>query len=160
MGTRALIRINFNGTSWNLYKHYDGYIEGLGKEVAQFLEPMEIVNGVSSDAGFGIAANGAGDGVLQLICHLKSLDGNQVGNLYAESSTATLEDSWCEYEYVISFKSDYNLMPGEPAVTISCRSVHEGVFEKYGSRIEALTPTKFLEVIKYLEKQYLEKQKV
>ena len=160
MGTRALIRINFDGTSWNLYKHYDGYIEGLGKEIAQFLEPMEIVNGISGGTEFGKVANGAGDGVLQLICHLKSLEGNQVGNLYAESSTATLEDSWCEYEYVINFKSNYNLMPEEPPITISCRSVYKDAFDPYGSYIEPLAPGEFLTTIKELEKIKLNKKRI
>jgi hypothetical protein len=73
MGTRSLTRINIaNGDRIiNLYRQFDGYPSGHGKELFEFLNGFEIVNGYSGNEG-PKAANGAGCLAAQLVTHFKS----------------------------------------------------------------------------------------
>lgn len=78
MGTRALVNvIEDDKVLCTIYRQYDGYPEGLGKELEEFLEDFTIVNGFSSETPKPVA-NGMGCLAAQLIKHLK--DG--VGNVY------------------------------------------------------------------------------
>jgi hypothetical protein len=84
MGTRARINV-FDGNQVlvSIYRQFDGYPSGLGKELANFAGPFEIVNGITlgegPDKNPTPKANGMGCFAAQLIGHLK---GDQVGNVY------------------------------------------------------------------------------
>jgi hypothetical protein len=83
MGTRALVRV-FEGKKEGkellcLYRQFDGYPEGLGREVRDFVLPLQITNGIRGD-GKG-TANGAGCLAAQLVKHLKE----GVGGLYVHA---------------------------------------------------------------------------
>ena len=65
MGTRSNTLVydeyHGNGSSvqiLNLYRQHDGYVEGHGAELLKFLEPMTIVNGITT--GLTNIANGSG----------------------------------------------------------------------------------------------------
>ena len=131
MATRALI--NFvereNGVSFSehpgvdkihtqIYKHYDGYPQGLGVELANFLDGYDVVNGLST--GYqGPVANGMGCLAAQLVSYIK----NEAGNVYLQKPQ---EIDWEDYEYFIWVKEhaelwisilDYNgncIFVGEP----------------------------------------------
>jgi hypothetical protein len=60
----------------NLYRQHDGYTDGHGAELLAFLEPMTIVNGITT--GLTNIANGSGCLAAQLVSHFK--DG--VGGFY------------------------------------------------------------------------------
>ena len=79
MGTRALIEITDETDTVlvTLYKHMDGYPAGLGKELATFLKPIKIVNGLSYQKHSKIA-NGVGCLAAQLIAEFKQ----DAGGLY------------------------------------------------------------------------------
>jgi len=131
MATRALI--NFvereDGVSFSehpgvdkihtqIYKHYDGYPQGLGVELANFLDGYDVVNGLST--GYqGPVANGMGCLAAQLVSYIK----NEAGNVYLQKPQ---EIDWEDYEYFIWVKEhaelwisilDYNgncIFVGEP----------------------------------------------
>ena len=104
MGTRSLTRVfeKWEDTKGKeqrqpivcMYRQYDGYISGHGHELAQFLEPFTIVNGIGLDNKRKIA-NGMGCLAAQLIAHFKDCP----GNIYLYSTDA--KDCWQEYEYEI-----------------------------------------------------------
>lgn len=80
MGTRALTHIHEGDLSspiiTTIYRQFDGYPDGLGQELADFLAPIKVVNGIS-DCSLPIA-NGMGCLAAQVIKHLK----DDVGSVY------------------------------------------------------------------------------
>ena len=126
MGTRSLTRIipRQDGLSFNeghkhveeshvnMYRHFDGYPEGHGLELAEFLKDIKIINGIGGDAELGTHANGSGCLAAQMVKHFKDNVG-YIG-LYPTNNDAGDED----YIYTIYPKS------GEPCY-ISIWSVFE-----------------------------------
>lgn len=50
MGTRSLTRVRTSGaTIVTMYRQYDGYPEGHGKELAEFLSSRRMVNGLNGE---------------------------------------------------------------------------------------------------------------
>lgn len=98
MGTRSLTFIH-DSDSDNakpfvcMYRQYDGYPSCHGKELAEFLKPIRMVNGLGSDSKH--VANGAGCLAAQMVAHFK--DGPGGIYLYAPTS----KDCGQEYEYHI-----------------------------------------------------------
>ena len=128
MGTRATIHINIdNEYTWSLYKQFDGYPNGLGKNLVHLLKDMRITNGISLSHGepiIGEIANGAEDAVLQLILGLK----NRVGDLYAhrtvtDSDTADMA-AGVEYQYTVTFLDPVDLK-GCTIPTIGVKSFND-----------------------------------
>ena len=87
MATRAIIRVaeREEGVSFSeqtdkirvqIYHHYDGYPEGLGVTLANYLGPKKIVNGLPVGAGSVDVANGMGCLTASLIKYLKEAPGN------------------------------------------------------------------------------------
>lgn len=79
MGTRSLTFVynEDNRPIVNLYGQYDGYPSGHGADIAKFLSPLELVNGIPVGDKRKIA-NGMGCLAAQLVAALK--DG--VGGFY------------------------------------------------------------------------------
>ena len=110
MGTRSLTFVyDEEGRKLiNMYRQYDGYPSGHGKELAEFLEPITMVNGISEARKI---ANGPGCLAAQLVAHFK--DGP--GGIYLEPTTAV--DCGQDYEYHIATH-------GEGAeLTITCQRI-------------------------------------
>ena len=109
MGTRSLTRVfeKWEDTKGKeqrqpivcMYRQYDGYISGHGHELAEFLKPFTIVNGIGLDDKRKIA-NGMGCLAAQLVAHFKDCPGNIY--LYATD----VKDCWQEYEYEIEKTKD------------------------------------------------------
>lgn len=80
MGTRCLTHIHDEGIDSPvltvIYRQHDGYPEGHGKELADLLEPLHLVNGISSRHGG--EANGTGCLAATIIAHFKE----GVGSFY------------------------------------------------------------------------------
>jgi len=104
MGTRATISIakREEGVSFSekpdkvlvsIYHHYDGYPEGLGVTLANYLEDKKIVNGLGNkkDPVF----NGLGCLAASLIAELK----DEPGLVYIDDLNSP--HGWLDYEYVI-----------------------------------------------------------
>jgi len=83
MGTRSITRVRDEGDKViiELYKQYDGYPSGLGKELLEFIESKTMVNGFGSDK---MVFNGINDFAAQLVEELKQ---GQVGGVYLFSHT-------------------------------------------------------------------------
>jgi hypothetical protein len=84
MGTRALIHIKGSTfeshTLVTIYRQYDGYPSGLGKDIYEALHEgkSKIVNGIGKDTDEAKDFNGMGCLAAQLIGKLK----NNIGNVY------------------------------------------------------------------------------
>ena len=72
MGTRSLTHVyNDDGQILTtVYRQFDGYPEGHGKDLAEFLSPFVLVNGIPLGDPRKLA-NGMGCLAAQLIAHLK-----------------------------------------------------------------------------------------
>tara|TARA_R100001594_G_scaffold1383_2_gene6000 strand:- start:1224 stop:1655 length:432 start_codon:yes stop_codon:yes gene_type:complete len=115
MATRALINIveRQEGRSFSktlpstaihtqIYKGYDGYPEGLGVTLANYLDGYEIVNGISYDMQ-GPIANGIGCLAAQLVSYIK----NEPGDIYLRPpSDIDFED----YVYYVWVKEKEEIM--------------------------------------------------
>ena len=93
MGTRALTFVysENNKPLVNLYRQYDGYPSGHGRELAEFLDGFEIVNGIGRETTR--IANGMGCLAAQVVAHFK----DSVGGFYIHSVEST--ECGQDYEY-------------------------------------------------------------
>jgi len=128
MGTRSLTRVipRQKGLSYddghnhveksvvNMYKQYDGYPEGLGLKLAEFLGEIQIINGLPVGYRCDLA-NGPGCLAAQLVQHFK--DGP--GGIYLKGTNGKPGDYCEDYIYTIYPKED------EPTY-ISIYSTYEG----------------------------------
>ena len=110
MGTRSTITFysRMSGTNFflaNIYQQYDGYLEGVGKELCEWLKSKTIVNGFSK-SGFDIA-NGAGCLTAKYISEFKPL----TGGLYIYPEDVAHED--CDYNYSVIIDEDWISSPFE-----------------------------------------------
>ena len=96
MGTRSLTFVyDEDGKILvSMYRQMDGYPSGHGKDLAEFLEPITMVNGIGMTKA--VIANGPGCLAAQLVAHFK--DGP--GGIYLEPTTAV--DCGQDYEYHIA----------------------------------------------------------
>lgn len=95
MGTRCLTFVE-DGLGRRvvcMYRQFDGYPSGHGMELAKFLSPFTIVNGIGGDARYGKVANGAGCLAAQMVQKFK----DSVGGFYLYPTDTT--DAWQDYEY-------------------------------------------------------------
>jgi len=92
MGTRSLTFV-YEGEMpiINMYRQFDGYPTGHGRELAEFLTSGKLVNGYSEKQS--VQFNGMGCLAAQMIANFK----NSVGGFYIHSIDST--DCWQEYEY-------------------------------------------------------------
>lgn len=79
----------------SVYQQYDGYIEGVGYDIARYILSKKIINGISGDTKD--KANGFGCLIAQFIRDFKT----DVGGLYIVDELDTQE-----YNYNIIFDSD------------------------------------------------------
>ena len=120
MGTRALTFVydEYNQLILNLYRQYDGYPEGHGAELAEFLAGKTVVNGFCQERT-GLA-NGMGCLAAFLVANFKET----VGGFYIHS----VNDKDCgqDYEYhvyqtrveVKGYPPTYSLFDREGMVTL------------------------------------------
>jgi hypothetical protein len=93
MGTRSLTFVYDDETPIiNMYRQYDGYPTGHGAELAEFLAPFTMVNGISTVETRKVA-NGMGCLAAQLVANFKS----EAGGFYLYPTSAV--DCGQDYEY-------------------------------------------------------------
>jgi hypothetical protein len=100
MGTRSLTFV-YDGQEpiINMYRQYDGYPTGHGAELAEFLAPFTLVNGLGINETRKVA-NGMGCLAAQLVANFK--DG--AGGFYLYPTSAV--DCGQDYEYHIYNKDN------------------------------------------------------
>ena len=112
MGTRSLTRVidrqeglsfakghltkNVGKSYINMYRQFDGYIEGMGVDLAEFLLPFTVVNGMKLNEDRKIA-NGAGCLAAQIVAHFKT----DAGGIYLHPTEGKPGDCWEEFIYTI-----------------------------------------------------------
>ena len=100
MGTRSLTYVFSTDGSGDskplvcMYRQYDGYMAGHGLELAEFLAPFTVVNGLGGDTTKKVA-NGMPCLAAQMVSHFK---GDKPGDFYLES-TELGQNLGQEYEY-------------------------------------------------------------
>ena len=83
-----------------IYNHYNGYPEGLGVTLAEYLQDFKIVNGLPMRTNK--LANGLGCLSAQVVSYLKE----EPGNVYLYRPG---ERSWEDYEYFIWCKEGHGV---------------------------------------------------
>lgn len=78
----------------NIYQQYDGYLDGVGKDLCEWLQKKIITNGFNHDDKRDIA-NGVGCLSAQYIRDHKP----RVGDLYIYP--AGVHNEWCDYNYSV-----------------------------------------------------------
>jgi len=107
MATRAIVRVynEDNRPLCTIYKHWDGYPEGLGETLREFLSGRKVVNGIP---GWGATVRSVAEAPIantmaglaaQLICFLKSE--SPVGDVYVYPPNYS--DVGEEYVYHVRF---------------------------------------------------------
>lgn len=141
MGTRSTITFyqKTNGKILplvNIYQQYDGYLEGVGKDLCEWLKNKIIVNGISP-FDVGDIANGVGCLVAQFIKDKK----DRVGNLYINPIGEGQD--YCDYNYSVVIEDAYSKRKVKDITTIEVNSWGKEPFFK-GS---------IQELLDYIEKQ-------
>jgi len=105
MGTRSLTKVidtweDKSGKQQRkpittMYRQFDGYLDGHGLELAEWLSQYTVVNGMRMDETRKVA-NGMDCLAAQMFAHFKK----EAGNIYCMHPDA--EDCWEEYLYEIS----------------------------------------------------------
>ena len=88
----------------NLYRQHDGYTDGHGAELLAFLEPMTIVNGITT--GLTNIANGSGCLAAQLVAHFKK----KVGDFYIMAPIGEENENDYTYKIYVSGGPEYITM--------------------------------------------------
>ncbi len=98
MGTRSTVKFysTFDDREPILcvYQQYDGYITGVGHELANFLKEKKIINGISGETIASGYANGMGCLAAQYVASQKT----EIGGFYL-----TTKDDLQEYNYHVRF---------------------------------------------------------
>ena len=102
MGTRSTMKFIRKGNNKltplvSIYRQYDGYVDGVGHELAKWLLDKNIVNGFGISADITKLANGFGCLIAQYIRDFKT----EPGYLYI-----TDMDNKGEYNYEVIFDDD------------------------------------------------------
>jgi len=107
MSTRALVRfVNKEGKNVaTIYKHFDGYPEGFGLDLANFLSDMVIVEGIDL-VHKGHVANGMECLAAQVVAFFKQ----GVGDVYLYPSDTLESDTDVNYVYIIKDKGDGDIL--------------------------------------------------
>lgn len=128
MGTRSntvVIETGYQGKAEtilvNMYKQYDGYLEGHGKNLFDFLNGLRICNGISTQQQAGRWANGMSCFAAQMVAHFKK--DNELGGIYLHDPS---DKSWDnDYAYIIRG----NTFVDGGDLTVEVRSWRETIFK-------------------------------
>lgn len=95
MPTRSTVKF-YNGVQeqpvLSVYQHFDGYIEGVGHKLANWLKKKKVINGISDQTMEGGFANGMGCLAAQFVAEHKTC----IGSFYV-----TTADNEQEYNYKV-----------------------------------------------------------
>jgi len=96
MGTRSIVRVIDNDkTILAIYSQFDGYVSGMGRDLAKALSGRKMVNGIPGNADRTALFNGPGCMAAQIVRQLKD---DEAGGIYITNPDA--EDE--EYNYNVS----------------------------------------------------------
>lgn len=126
MGTRSITRV-YPGSPdkkskavVQMYRQMDGYPSGHGKELAEFLKDMKVINGIT-DFNAKRTANGAGCLAAQMVAHFKT----GLGSIYLEP---VQPNEGVDYEYHVYAEASLPIMV---RVKSGRRTLFTGRVEKF-----------------------------
>lgn len=124
----------------SIYQQYDGYPSGVGMTLAEFLQPIEMVNGISSyDKPI---ANGMGCLSAQYIAHIK--DG--VGTVYITNPD---DKQGYDYEVVVGWEGEgFSSKPTQPVIRIKGLYIDEPEEDEADKMDFEGTPQEFIDLVK------------
>ena len=120
MGTRSLTKFyeSFNSKKdvpfAVMYRQFDGYPDGHGRELAEFLVKRKLVNGIGGRDSSRNAANGMGCLAAQVVSEFK---GGEIGGIYLT------DDGDHGQDYV------YEVHPNKSSYTVVVRDRRKVLFE-------------------------------
>lgn len=160
MGTKALVIINEDHQSQSvtqmyssMYCQYDGYLEGVGEQIKDFLKDRIVVNGLS---GSTISiSNGMGCLAASFVSHVKKDAGGwyMTPNKNVNSVLSNDSDVFVDFVYVISknyiraYCLDYD---GEVE---SFRNLFKGSWLEYNeflNKLSKLNETEYVKIVNNL----------
>ena len=131
MGTRSLTFVYQNNSTKQkdrlccMYRQFDGYPSGHGKELAEFLAGSEMVDGYGDKTAKQF--NGMGCCAAQMVSHFKE----GVGGFYLFPTNT--KDAWQEYEYHV-----YHLEKGGFRIQVRADEIiFDGTLEQFKVFCEA-----------------------
>ena len=139
MGTRSLTEVQDDwggGTLFTLYRQFDGYLSGMGKDLKKWLHGKQIINGIGSETT-PTHANGMGCLGAQLIAHFKT----GIGEFYMKPPGA--RDLGEEFVYTIYLIADRSRRRGFGSLGIKVETVYgpqEGLRVLYDGPVEDFDP--------------------
>ena len=138
MGTRSLTVFHeYDAEIVVMYRQYDGYPEGHGLELAEFLLPFTVVNGLGLQEERKVA-NGMGCLTAQVVAHFKE----EAGNIYLYN--AKTRNVGEEYIYRLSCPTK------EGEIKMECWEVD---YSDDRRKVFDGTPTEFITWVKETEEQ-------
>ena len=107
MGTRAIVAVKdeLDNKIIELYSQYDGYPDGLGRDLKEFVASREMVNGIGANKQ---VFNGIHCFAAQLVCNFK----DEAGGYYLYPPTENYENKenyWKIYGAEYYYEIDSNL---------------------------------------------------
>lgn len=101
MGTRSTVKFysEFNQSEpiLSVYQQFDGYIDGVGHDLANWLKEKTVINGISDQTMEGGFANTMGCLAAQYVAAMKT----EIGGFYL-----TTKDDLQEYNYSVKLIDD------------------------------------------------------
>lgn len=104
MGTRSTVKFydeHSNEPLMSVYQQYDGYIRGVGYDLAKFLKDKKVVNGYNSNQKI---ADGFANGMGCLAAQYVAANKKEIGGFYL-----TTADDEQEYNYEVRLDKDGKL---------------------------------------------------
>ena len=138
MGTRSLtiVKESIDPSCEDIivmYKQFDGYPEGLGLRLANFLKGFIIINGIPPNPN-PKSANGMHDLAAQLVAEFK----NEIGEIYLHPSGT--RDVWEEFIYYIYLGPD-NILRIQVVQACRIKDNQSGEWNMVEDKIFDGTPT-------------------
>lgn len=129
MGTRSITRIQENGkTIIDVYRQFDGYVDGQGRDLANLLKDRKMTNGIMFGQENNVF-NGAGCLAANIVWMMKKNDEGAAGGVYVHEADSENQ----EYTYIINVSTgeggDWGHYVPDAYPTITVIHYDETIFE-------------------------------
>jgi hypothetical protein len=137
MGTRSLTFVKEDGKALvAIYRQYDGYISGQGRDLANILKGRRMVNGIPGAADSKTMFNGPGCMSAQIVRQLK---GDEAGGIYIVPVTE--DTGYVDYVYTINTNREgkgFEMTFTNPLVTVECwgKEIFKGTVDQFIAGVE------------------------
>ena len=105
-----------------IYQMYDGYVKGVGHDLAKWLLKKKLVNGISDETDRKGYANGIGCLIAQFIRDNKK----EIGDLYIVP--LGYNKKWVDYNYEVTIQDDVGSLNDLAIINITNWDEHEVIF--------------------------------